>query len=232
MLLSRVRIKLDSAPMIGCCFGLHFAVSGIQRTKTTMPTELRLLRGGAIRSFVDDIARLRISVFREFPYLYDGSPEYEAHYLDTYVRSAWSLCVLVLDEGRVVGASTGLPLQDETEEFQRPFLELGWNPERVFYFGESVLLPAYRNAGLGLRFFEEREAYARGLDRFDWCAFCAVQRPLEHPARPVGYRTLDAFWLQRGFRPHPELRTEYRWRDVGDLQESAKPMSFWLKELT
>lgn len=232
MLLSLAGIKTDLPAMIGCSIGHHFAVSGISRTKTTMPTEIRLLRGEAIRSFVDDIARLRIAVFREFPYLYDGTPEYEAHYLETYVRSAWSLCVLVVDEGRVVGASTGLPLGDETDEFQRPFLEQGWNPARVFYFGESVLLPAYRNLGLGVRFFAEREAYARGLGRFDWCAFCAVQRPVDHPARPEGFRSLDVFWLHRGFRPHPQLRTEYRWRDVGEQRESAKPMSFWLKELT
>ncbi|WP_207886039.1 GNAT family acetyltransferase [Pseudomonas sp. 30_B] len=197
-----------------------------------MPTDIRLLSGGAIRPFIDDLARLRITVFREFPYLYEGTPEYEANYLDTYVRSPWSLCVLVLDGDHVVGASTGLPLADETDEFQRPFLEQGWNPERIFYFGESVLLPAYRNTGLGLRFFEERERYARGLQRFDWCAFCAVQRPPDHPARPAGYRTLDEFWRRRGFTPHPELHTEYHWRDVGESGESAKPMSFWLKELT
>ena len=197
-----------------------------------MPTDIRLLSGSAIRPFIDDLARLRITVFREFPYLYDGSPEYEANYLETYVRSSWSLCVLVLDGNQVVGASTGLPLADETEEFQRPFLEQGWNPGHIFYFGESVLLPAYRNTGLGLRFFEERERYARGLQRFDWCAFCAVQRPQDHPARPAGYRTLDEFWRRRGFSPRPELHTEYHWRDVGEPCESAKPMSFWLKELT
>lgn len=197
-----------------------------------MPTEIRLLSGEAIRPYIDDLARLRITVFRDYPYLYDGSPEYEANYLETYVRSAWSLCVLVLDGGRVVGASTGLPLQDETEAFQRPFLERGWNPDRLFYFGESVLLREYRNAGLGLRFFEERERYARSLHRFDWCAFCAVQRPQDHPARPADYRTLDAFWLQRGFTPRPELQTQYRWRDVGEQWETAKPMQFWLKELT
>lgn len=197
-----------------------------------MPIEFRLLRGEAIRPFIDDLARLRITVFREFPYLYDSSPESETHYLDACVRSAWSLCVLVLDEGRVVGAATGLPLQDEAEDVQRLFLERGWNPERIFCFGESVLLPAYRSGEPDLRFFDERERYARGLQRFDWCAFCALQRSLAHPARPAGYRTPDEFWLQRGFTPHPALRTEYHWRDIGEAFESAKPMSFWLKELS
>lgn len=193
--------------------------------------QIRLLQGAAIASHIEDLARLRITVFREFPYLYDGSLAYEAEYLATYSAAPDSLCVLVLDGTRVVGASTALPLADETEEFRRPFLAAGWDCTRVFYFGESLLLPEYRHRGLGVRFFAEREAHARRLGRFDWCAFCAVERPVDHPRRPAGYRPLNEFWARRGFRHHPELRTEYRWQDLDESAESAKPMSFWLKEL-
>lgn len=192
---------------------------------------IHLLRGAEIAPHIDDLARLRIGVFREFPYLYDGSLDYEAEYLATYVRSADSLCVLVCDEGRVVGASTALPLIDETVEFQQPFIDGGWDPARIFYCAESVVLPAWRGRGLGVRFFAEREAHARRLGRFDWCAFCAVQRPADHPRRPADYQPLDAFWARRGYRHHPELHTQYHWRDLDETEESAKPMSFWLKEL-
>lgn len=194
--------------------------------------QIRLLCGGAIAPHINDLARLRLTVFREFPYLYDGTLEYEARYLATYAESKESLFVLALDGERVVGASTGLPMADETEEFQRPFREQGWAPERIFYFGESVLLPEYRGSGLGVRFFAEREGYARRLARFDHCAFCAVERPADHPRRPPGYQPLNEFWARRGYRHHPELRTEYHWRDLDEDTESAKPMSFWLKELT
>ncbi|MFC5699205.1 GNAT family N-acetyltransferase [Pseudomonas sp. GCM10022186] len=193
---------------------------------------IRLLQGAAIAPHIDDLARLRLTVFREFPYLYDGTLEYEARYLSTYAESPESLFVLAQDGGQVVGASTGLPMADETEEFQRPFREQGWDPQRIFYFGESVLLPEYRGMGLGVRFFAEREGYARRLGRFDHCAFCAVERPADHPRRPPGYQPLNEFWVRRGYRHHPELRTEYHWRDLDETSESAKPMSFWLKELS
>ena len=193
--------------------------------------DIQLLRGAQIEPHIDELARLRIRVFREFPYLYDGSLSYEIDYLSTYVRSADSLCVLVRDGDQVVGASTALPLSDEDEAFQRPFVEAGWNLERLFYFAESVVLPAWRGRGLGVRFFAEREAHARSLARFDWCAFCAVQRPSNHPRRPVDYQPLDDFWHRRGYRHHRDLYTEYHWRDLDEAEASAKPMSFWLKEL-
>lgn len=191
-----------------------------------------LVRQGCdITPFINDLAGLRISVFRAFPYLYEGTLEYEQTYVATYAASPESVFVLALDGDTVVGASTGLPMADETAAFKAPFLKGGFDPHRIFYFGESVLLPAYRGQGLGVRFFEEREAHARRLERFDFCCFCAVERPADHPLRPVDYQPLDAFWAHRGYVHHPELKTEYVWRDLGEVEDTAKPMSFWMKEI-
>lgn len=192
---------------------------------------IELRSGREIAPFIDDMARLRISVFAAFPYLYEGTIDYEKDYLATYARSQGSLFVLALDGEAVVGASTGIPMADETDAFKAPFVSAGFDPARVFYFGESVLMPAYRGQGIGVRFFEEREAHARRLGGIDFCAFCAVERPVDHPARPAGYQPLDAFWNRRGFTHHPQLRTSYVWRDIGEANETAKPMSFWLKDI-
>lgn len=189
------------------------------------------LQGAAAAPYLDDLARLRIGVFRDFPYLYEGDLGYERDYVATYAAAPGSIIVLAQDGDSVVGASTALPLCEETEEFQAPFRSGSWHPQRIFYFGESVLLPAYRGRGLGVRFFEEREAHARQAGTFDICCFSAVQRPQEHPARPRNYVPLDAFWHKRGYVHHPELHTTFRWRDVGESHASAKPMSFWLKDL-
>ncbi|MDF0731051.1 GNAT family N-acetyltransferase [Pseudomonas entomophila] len=193
--------------------------------------EIRLLHGAAIAPYIEDLARLRLTVFREFPYLYDGTSDYEADYLSSYVDSERSLVVLAVDDGQVVGACTGLPLADHTREFQQPFLEQGRDPSTVYYFGESVLLPAYRGRGLGVRFFIEREAYAHKLGSFHYCAFCAVERPNGHPRRPLHYKPLQGFWRNRGFLHQPALRMVYAWRDLDEPQASAKTLSFWLKEL-
>ncbi|MDI7863823.1 GNAT family N-acetyltransferase [Rhizobiaceae bacterium n13] len=193
--------------------------------------KIQVFHGSAITPYIGDLARLRITVFRAFPYLYEGSPDYEAQYLSTYAASPESLFVLAFDGDEIVGASTGMPMPDETEEVKAPFLAHGWNPEQIFYFGESVLLPEYRGHGIGVRFFEEREAYAGRLGRFRWTAFCAVERPIDHPRRPQGYVPLNEFWTRRGYRHHPELHTTFSWRDLDEENDSAKPMSFWIKEI-
>jgi len=191
----------------------------------------QILTGQEILPWLDELAQLRIDVFREFPYLYDGSLSYEQQYLKTYASSERSLFVLAFEGDQVIGTATGIPLADETDEFKRPFIEQDWNPAEIFYFGESVLRPQYRGRGIGVRFFAEREAYARSLPGHRWCCFCAVERPVDHPMRPPGYTTLHQFWRNRGYQHQPALRTEYEWKELGEAQASPKPMSFWLKEL-
>lgn len=196
-----------------------------------MSVELRLLRPAEYARWRADVARLRIEVFRAFPYLYDGDVGYEERYLETYAQSADSLWVLALDGERVVGASTGLPLADEDPAFKQPFVERGIDPQRVFYFGESVLLPVYRGLGLGHRFFDVREAHARAIGRFDWTAFAAVDRAADDLRRPAGHRDNDAFWAKRGYVRQPGMGFGLSWKELGEAGESEKPLTYWLRAL-
>lgn len=194
--------------------------------------ELRIesLQGAAIAGQLDALADVRIKVFRAFPYLYEGSRDYERHYLQTYIDCPRSLAILVWDGDRCIGASTVLPLADAGADAQAPFLAGGHAIDEIDYFGESVLLPAYRGFGVGVKFFELREAHAAALG-LKVCAFCAVQRPDDHPLKPAGYVPNDRFWGKRGYVKAPEIVTTFSWPDIGDTESTAKPMTFWLRRL-
>lgn len=190
------------------------------------------LTGERLKTLLPDLARLRITVFRAFPYLYDGSLDYEERYLQTYVRAESSVIVGAFDGETVIGASTGLPLSHEPPSLTDTFTAHGFEVPQVFYFGESVLLPEYRGHGIGVAFFCEREAHARALGRFDWASFCGVVRPEDHPRRPADFVPLDSFWHKRGFAPVPGMVGSLTWRDLDEAEETAKPMQFWVKALT
>ncbi len=199
---------------------------------TTKPVlRYERLTGRAIHDVFDELARLRIAVFRDFPYLYEGSVDYERAYLETYARSERSLLFAAWDGDRMVGATTALPLADETVDVQQPFRDAGYDLDAVFYFGESVLLPDYRGHGLGHRFFDEREAHAQKIGEYTLTCFCAVQRSAEHPQRPTDYHPLDDFWKKRGYRPEPALQSTFRWPDIGEIESTPKSMVYWVKEV-
>ncbi len=191
---------------------------------------LLTVKGPALEPWLEQLAQLRITVFREFPYLYDGSMEYEKRYLQTYVESDSAVCVLALDGERVVGASTGLAMSDETPAFRQPFEAAGMDTGNIFYCAESILLPQYRGGGVYREFFSRREAHARDLHKSLIC-FCAVQRPAQHPLKPADYVSLDTIWEHFGYAARPELNTRFSWKDIGESEESDKPMQFYLKNL-
>lgn len=195
-----------------------------------MSLRVELLQGAHIAAHLEALAQLRITVFREFPYLYEGSREYEAQYLQTYIRCADSLIVMAYDGDQAVGASTCLPLEQASAEMQQPFIESGLPLDDTDYFGESVLLRPWRGRGLGIRFFEERERHGRELG-LHWAAFCAVDRPADHPLRPADYVPNNAFWTRRSYRQETQLQCRLSWPDIGETAATEKSMTFWRKPL-
>src|SRR3546814_9967533 len=114
-----------------------------------------------------------MTVFRAWPYLYEGSLDYERDYLARYDAASTGTLIVAFDGERIVGASSALALAEEFDYVRAPFLAAGLPVGDIFYFGESVLLPEYRGRGIGVEFFRQREAAARTFDR-PLCCFCAV----------------------------------------------------------
>ena len=194
------------------------------------PLAIETLWGERTRPAIPALARLRVTVFRDFPYLYEGSAEYEEKYLAKYIDLPDGTIVVARDGQEIVGASTALPLTKAGKAEQKPFRDAGIDLHSVYYFGESVLLSAYRGRGVGVAFFNAREVRARALG-FRTAAFCAVERPTDHPRRPHDYVPLDEFWMKRGYTRRPELRTSFSWQDLDETRETSKPMVFWTRNL-
>lgn len=179
---------------------------------------------------LDRIAALRLRIFADYPYLYEGDAAFEAGYLRPYLEAPGAIVVAVWDGAELVGAATGTPLEGHHPAFAAAFAMLEVPASEVFYCAESVLLPAYRGRGIGHTFFDRREAHARALGH-RWSAFCSVVRPEDHPARPADYHDLEGFWTRRGYAKLPGVIARFRWRDRFEADESEKPLQFWIRRL-
>ena len=192
--------------------------------------DVRVLTGAALDAALDDVARMRITVFREWPYLYDGDLEYERDYLNAYRNSSDAVLIGAFDGAILIGAATGTPILDHADDFVSAFQGLNWDLSQVFYCAESVLLKNYRGSGIGHRFFDLREEHALALGSSK-VVFCAIQRPVDHLLCPADYRPLDAFWEKRGYRPIPNTIAYFSWKDIDVAHETQKPLQFWARDL-
>ncbi len=186
------------------------------------------LTGDAVEEALDDLARLRVEVFRAFPYLYDGDAANEAQYMRSYRDNPHAVLVVARDGDRVVGAATAMPLADHGDAagLSGPVPPA----DQVFYCAESVLLPEYRGRGLGHAFFDQREAAGRDQG-FTYALFCGVVRPTDHPMRPADYRPLDGFWRKRGYVPVAGATATFHWTDVGQTEKTPHTLQAWMRAL-
>lgn len=199
-------------------------------TEAIAGVRLLALQGPHLEAALPELARLRITVFRAWPYLYDGSLDYEERYLRTYAATPGAVVIGAFAGERLVGAATALPLAGEPEAVVAPVRAAGLDPATVFYLGESVLEPAWRGRGIGVRFFALREAAARAQG-FRRCVFCAVVRDPADPRRPPDYTPLDAFWRKRGYAPLDGVTCGFSWREIGQPAETVQRMAYWMRVL-
>ena len=189
-----------------------------------------VLTGDVLDDALDDIARLRLGAFRDWPYLHEASWDYEKHYFEAFRGNQNAIVIGAFDGSWLVGASTGVPLieinNDLTDAFQNSTLALS----DVFYCGESILLRRYRKKGIGKQFFFLRELHARELG-FKHICFCSVVRNPGHPLMPRSYTPMDQFWRGRGYEPLEGVVARFSWKDLGQVNETQKPLQFWIKDL-
>ena len=196
-----------------------------------MTVRVEPLSGEALAGGLPALARLRITVFRSWPYLYDGTLEHEQTYLAKLAAASGAVIVAALDGEDIIGCATAAPLAQVEGEFSAPLAAKGYDIARLLYCGESVLLPAYRGQGLGHAFFDQREAHGRELGGLTGSTFCAVVRPADHPLRPDDYVPLDAFWAKRGYAKVDGVVGTFAWKDIKQPGETTKLMQYWMREL-
>lgn len=194
-----------------------------------MTVTTRVLTGRSLYDAIRDVARLRVSVLREWPYLYEGNLDYECDYLKAYLAPG-AVVVTAQVGNRIVGASMGTPLHHHENDLGDA---LAGRPEPVsdiFFCAASLLLPGYRGYGLGGAFFDAVEAHARDLG-FRYATICTVVRPDDHPARPADYRSVSSMWKKRGYRRLTDVVAHYAWKDRGEEEESLKALQYWMRTL-
>ncbi len=196
-----------------------------------MTLRIETFAGPAIAAHTPALARLRMRVFRDWPYLYEGDEAEERAHLAAFADSPDAALVVAFDGAKPVGCSTCLPLRHEKPNVRAPFEARGWDLRRFCYFGESVLLREQRGQGAGVAFFAAREAHARTLPGCDFTTFCAVRRAEDDPRRPEAAARLDAFWQRRGYARLPGIACAMTWPEVGGHRNVPHTLDFWAKSL-
>jgi len=187
--------------------------------------------GREIDAVIPKLADLRIEIFAEYPFLYEGSLEDEKQHIKKFFAMEDAIVVAAFDQDKIVGISTAYPFIYEKESFQKLFLKHQRAPQEYFIIGEVALQKQYRRLGIGKKILQEIEAYAQKLNSYKYfCLYTFVRSP-EDPRRPSDYYPETIFWKNRGFVEHPELHATVAYREIGESKKTPKKIRFWTKDI-
>jgi GNAT superfamily N-acetyltransferase len=192
---------------------------------------VRSFTGSGLKPYLHSIAKLRMDVFREYPYFEEPNLERETQFLRKIATNKESIGVLIFDNTTLVGASLGHPLSIEEDKILRPFNEKKMDVLPYFFFGDSALLKQYRGRGIGHHFFDARESHVAHHKKYKHICFCVPDCSEKDKDRPKDYISLHDFWRKRGYIHHPELQCVIPWKKIGSDKPAEMKMSFWIKEV-
>ena len=189
--------------------------------------EIEIFGGEKIKDVIDELGNFRITIFKEYLYLYDGNLDYERKYLSRYGNISDSILLLVRDKEGILGAATGIPLVNDEPEFTEPFKDK--NLDEIFYIGELMIRKDNRSKGIGTLLLKNMLDL---IDKNQFKTVClyTVDRGNNHPLKPDFYQSPDSLWRKFGFEKHSSHIVYFSWRDLGNVVETEKPMNVWIKD--
>ncbi len=190
-----------------------------------------LFFGSGIQQLIRDLARFRIEIFAEYPFLYAGDFEYEMKYLNKFSFMEDAIAVAAYDKEEIIGIATGYPFRYEADCLKKSFIISKKIPDEYFCLGELMVQKPYRGAQIGAKLLFEVENFAVKLRRYRYMCLYTALRPTNDPLKPVNYKSPDAFWKRAGFVKHSELTGMISYLTIGDLEETEKQMVFWTKKI-
>ena len=200
-----------------------------------MNIEIKHYQGENLTTEIGILSDFRLRYFREFPYLYVGTKEYEQDYLATYLSDPTTRLLIARDQdanNKIVGVAIASMLSPELKILCQSnklsqFPEL--TTEQFFYFGEMIFVPEYRNKGIGKQLLEELKKVGREQGATRFC-FLAVDRAYNDIRRPADYVDSDVFFQKFGFEK-TDISVSFDWATIqadGRVENTSNRLNFWV----
>lgn len=194
---------------------------------------IEVFKGAEIIPYVKKVTDLSLAIYREYPYLYEGTEEEYMPFIEHYAKSELGMACILFDDEKPVGVAIGMPMDTMRKKYQEPLLSKypEANINSFFYLGEFLILKEYRGKGFGKQIYVELEQSIKKEKLFKTICFCKIDEFELHPLKPDNYKSLDEFWRKLGFEQVEDLSTSVAWRNINELEDSPHKMVYWIKTM-
>jgi GNAT superfamily N-acetyltransferase len=181
------------------------------------------------------VAQARITIFRDYPYLYEGNFDDEVNDLDRYAQNPQSALAVAYHQDVPAGFLCGSDFIHYSPMFENPiadtFKKEGLDPEKHYYFADVILLPEHRGKHLSPKLFATLESHAQSKGYQSTCFVTEYHH--NHPLKPKNHRSLVTLWNNLGYN-RSDILAYASWpthQVDGTVKTQQHPLIFWFKKL-
>lgn len=195
--------------------------------------KIEILSGNEVDPFACELGWVRMSHFREYPYLYDANIVEESKYLSDFLNSDDKLLVRITENGTLLSLLSGYDFASESEILDIAAREVG-DLGKTFYFAEFIVEKHARKRGLSRLMMESALPFISSLG-YQTASILTVQRNSSDPRMKKGYTSSDPVWSRLGFKK-TSTSCDHEWATFLDADLSkSKPvlntLNLWTKTL-
>lgn len=196
--------------------------------------ELKLLTGQDIKPVIGFVAQKRLDTFCEYPYLYEGTMEYERAYLENFsIPENNAAIAMAYYNQKAIGFVTAIPLiHAEIVQESLPSLENeGINTKKCFYISEGIVDQEHRKQKIALRLYGLIKKYAH--EKGFTIESVLNESHEEHPLKPKNYIDINNTFIAHGaVKTITTLKAIWPTFQVdGSVKEQEHVLQYWVKNL-
>lgn len=215
--------------MIRCLFSCFFTLAALCLFMPLMAKDnikIETFRGAEIAPHIKEVIKLCDSIYREYPYLYNGDDAEYTAYIESYSQSNDAITCLAFDGKNAVGLAIGIPMSKTRDLYKQTLMEHGIDLDKMFYLGEFGVKSEYRNNGIEEKMYLEIENFAKQAGSFNMIGLWEIQG-----AKTPSEISKDEFWKKMGFMRRPDLHFDILWTNIGDSKESTHLAVYSIKKI-
>lgn len=189
---------------------------------------------------ITQLAQMRVTYFKGYPYFYDGTQEYEENYLGEYKKNAIDSYLVQAfheknGEKQLVGILTGCGFCSDIEivrDGARLFTEKNISTQDRYYLGEAIIIPEYQHKKILPRMLYKLGQEVVKLQKYMNLCFLTVIREDNDPRKPEGYQSTDKLWEKLGCYK-TDVTCSFEWPTImpdKSVQDIFNKVEFWTYE--
>jgi len=200
-----------------------------------MTITIEILIGKNASEYIEYVSHLRINIFKEYPYLYQGDLEYEKKYVADYTLHNQAMIAIAKIDGLIAGISTGIPVISDSkiaQDVKEIFTKQKTEAEKYYYYGEIMILPEFRGKGLATKLYSAQDKIIKEWG-FEHACILTVIRENDHPLKPKCYNSPNSLWKHLGFF-QTGYKTNLHWQTIqsdGNSNDASNTLELWSKKI-